>query len=66
MVKNKKATMNPKNNGDDHFQYALTALNYQNILTEAALYRSSYKKSVWFERDRLCITPETLENVWIK
>ena len=31
MVKNKKATMNPKNNGDDHFQYALTALNYQNI-----------------------------------
>ena len=31
-VKNKKATINPKNNDDKCFQYALTvALNYQNI-----------------------------------
>ena len=31
-LKNKKATINPKNNGDKCFQYALTvALNYQNI-----------------------------------
>ena len=32
MVENKKATINPKNNDDNCFQYALTvALNYQNI-----------------------------------
>ena len=31
-LKNKKATINPKNNDDKRFQYALTvALNYQNI-----------------------------------
>ena len=31
-LKNKKATINPKNNDDKCFQYALTvALNYQNI-----------------------------------
>ena len=31
-LKNKKATINPKNNGNNGFQYALTAaLNYQNI-----------------------------------
>ena len=31
-LKNKKATINPKNNGDKCFQYAVTvALNYQNI-----------------------------------
>ena len=31
-IKNKKATINPKNNGDKCLQYALTvALNYQNI-----------------------------------
>ena len=31
-IKNKKATINPKNNDDKCFQYALTvALNYQNI-----------------------------------
>ena len=31
-LKNKKATINPKNNDDNCFQYALTvALNYQNI-----------------------------------
>ena len=30
--KNKKVTINPKNNGDKCFQYAVTAaLNYQNI-----------------------------------
>ena len=33
-LKNKKATINPKNNGAKCFQYALTvALNYQNIKT---------------------------------
>ena len=32
MVKNNKATINPKNNDDKCFQHALTvALNYQNI-----------------------------------
>ena len=32
MVKNKKVTINPKNNDDNYFQYALTAtLNYLNI-----------------------------------
>ena len=32
MAKNKKATINPNNNGNNWFQYALTvALNYQNI-----------------------------------
>ena len=32
MVENKKATINPKNNDDNCFQYALTAaLNHQNI-----------------------------------
>ena len=32
LLKNKKATINPKNNDDKCFQYALTvALNYQNI-----------------------------------
>ena len=31
-LKNKKATINPKNNDDNSFQYDLTiALNYQNI-----------------------------------
>ena len=31
-LKNKKATINPKNNDDNCFQYALTvALNYQSI-----------------------------------
>ena len=31
-LKNKKVTINPKNNYDKYFQYALTvALNYQNI-----------------------------------
>ena len=31
-LKNKKATINPENNDDNCFQYALTAsLNYQNI-----------------------------------
>ena len=31
-LKNKKATINPKNNDDKFFQYSLTlALNYQNI-----------------------------------
>ena len=31
-LKNKKATINPKNNNNNCFQYALTvALNYQNI-----------------------------------
>ena len=31
-LKNKKATINPKNNDDNCFQYALTiALNYENI-----------------------------------
>ena len=31
-LKNKKPTINPKNNDDNCFQYALTvALNYQNI-----------------------------------
>ena len=31
-MKNKKATINPKNNDNNSFQYALTvALNYQNI-----------------------------------
>ena len=31
-LKNKKATINPKNNDDNCFQYALTvALNHQNI-----------------------------------
>ena len=31
-LKNKKATINPKNNNDNCFQYALiVALNYQNI-----------------------------------
>ena len=31
-LKNKKTTINPKNNDDNCFQYALTvALNYQNI-----------------------------------
>ena len=31
-IKNKKATINPKNDDDKYFQYALTiALNYQNI-----------------------------------
>ena len=31
-LKNKKATINPKNNNDNCFQYALTvALNYQNV-----------------------------------
>ena len=31
-MKNKKATINPKNNDNNCFQYALTvALNYQNI-----------------------------------
>ena len=31
-IKNKKVTINPKNNDDKCFQYALTvALNYQNI-----------------------------------
>ena len=31
-LKNKKATINPKNDNDECFQYALTvALNYQNI-----------------------------------
>ena len=34
-LKNKKATMNPKNNDDKYFQYSLTvALNYQNIKKE--------------------------------
>ena len=34
-MKNKKATINPKNNNDNCFQYALTvALNYQNIKTD--------------------------------
>ena len=32
MVENKKATINPKNDDDNCFPYALTvALNYQNI-----------------------------------
>ena len=32
LLKNKKATINPKNNGDKCFQYALTvALNYEQI-----------------------------------
>ena len=32
MAKNKKATINPKNNDDKCFQYALTvALNYEQI-----------------------------------
>ena len=32
-LKNKKATINPKNNDDSCFQYALTvALNHQNIV----------------------------------
>ena len=31
-LKNKKATINPKNNDNKHFQYALTvALNYEQI-----------------------------------
>ena len=31
-LKNKKATINPKNNNDKYFQYAITVvLNYQNI-----------------------------------
>ena len=31
-LKNKKTTINPKNNDDKYFQYALTvALNYQHI-----------------------------------
>ena len=34
-LKNKKATINPKNNDNNCFQYALTvALNYQNIKKE--------------------------------
>ena len=35
LLKNKKATINPKNNDDKCFQYTLTvALNYQNIKKE--------------------------------
>ena len=34
LLKNKKATINQKNNGDECFQYVLTvALNHQNIET---------------------------------
>ena len=34
-LKNKKATINPKNNGNNSFQYALTvALNHQNIIKD--------------------------------
>ena len=37
-LKNKKATINPKNNGNNGFQYALTAaLNYQNINPDLGL-----------------------------
>ena len=43
-LKNKKATINPKNNDDNCFQYALTAaLNYQNI--KSNLERASNFKS---------------------
>ena len=36
MVKNKKATINPKNNDEKCFQYALTvALNYEQIKKDA-------------------------------
>ena len=32
LLKNKKEIINPKNNGDNYFQYAITvALNHQNI-----------------------------------
>ena len=39
-LKNKKATINPKNNDDKCFQYALTtALNYQNIKNDHQKHR---------------------------
>ena len=35
LLKNKKATINPKNNVDECFQYALTvALNHKSIVTD--------------------------------
>ena len=59
-LKNKKASINPKNNDDKCFQYALTvALNYQNIknnperISKIKPFIDQYN---WKE----------MENVWIK
>ena len=43
-MKNKKATINPKNNDDNCIQYALTvALNYQNIKKDPFINQYNWK-----------------------
>ena len=52
---NKKATINPKNNDDKCFQYALTvALNYEQIKKEYQ--KLSLLLIIQLERDRFSIT----------
>ena len=62
-LKNKKATINPKNNDDNCFQYALTvALNYQSIkkdLQRISKIKSFINQYDWKEIRRL-------EKAWIK
>ena len=67
-LKNKKATINPKNNDDNCFQYALTvALNHQNIENILKEYRKLNLLLISkLERNRFSITLKRLEKVWTK
>ena len=64
-LKNKKATINPKNNDDNCFQYALTvALNHQNIENILKEYRKLNLLLISkLERNRFSITLKRLEKV---
>ena len=64
-LKNKKATINPENNDDNCFQYALTvALNHQNIENILKEYRKLNLLLISkLERNRFSITLKRLEKV---
>ena len=60
-LKNKKATINPKNNDDKCFQYEITfKLNYKQIKGERI---SKMKPFIDLERNRFFITWKRLEKV---
>ena len=60
-LKNNKAPINPKNNDNNYFKYALTvALNHQKIEKNPQII------SFYLERNRFSITLRRLEKVWIK
>ena len=64
-LKNKKATINPENNDDNCFQYALTvALNHQNIEKILKEYRKlNHLLISKLERNKFSITLKRLEKV---